>query len=437
MKFKGGIHPRYQKITAESPTEAMGLLERYLVPVSQHLGAPGKAIVGRGDEVKRGQALTEATGFVSAPVHAPTSGKVKSVKAFPHPFGNVQEAIEIVSDGEDTWAEDIESRGAWRHMDADTIKNLLQQAGLVGMGGATFPTHVKLSPPKGKKIDAFVLNAAECEPYLTSDHRLMLERPREILEGVGLFMKVLGVTKGYVGVEDNKMDALAAMKAACPPDLDLEFQALETKYPQGSEKHLIYALTGRKVPPGGLPMDVGCLVQNVATALASYEAVEKGRPLIERVATVTGEGIARPANVLFRVGTPLEDVIDFCGGMTPDIGKVIFGGPMMGVGQHTLDVPLIKGTSGILCLRESEVEEFLAGPCIKCGNCVDACPMGLVPSVLGVQAERGRFADMDDYHVLDCIECGSCAYVCPSYRPLVQLFRRGKAELRQLKQKAS
>jgi electron transport complex protein RnfC len=296
---------------------------------------------------------------------------------------------------------------------------------------------VKLSPPADKKIDAFILNAAECEPYLTSDHRLMLEHAREILEGVGLFMKVLGVSKGYVGVEDNKLDALTTMKAACPADLDLEFVALETKYPQGSEKHLIYALTGRKVPPGGLPMDVGCLVQNVATALASFEAIEKGRPLTQRVATVTGEAIVNPANVLFRVGTPLEALIEFCGGMTVDVGKIIFGGPMMGMGQFTLDVPLIKGTSGILCLRESEVDEFLAGPCIRCGNCVDACPMGLVPSMLGLQAERGRFADMDAYHLLDCIECGSCAYVCPSHRPLVQLFRRGKSELRQLKQKAS
>jgi len=437
VKFKGGIHPRYRKTTAGSPTRTMPLLERYVVPLSQHLGAPGKLIVAKGDLVARGQALSEAAGFVSAPVHAPTSGKVAGVKAFPHPFGNVQEAVEIEADGEDRWAEGVGKRGDWRGMDPGELKGVLQQAGLVGMGGATFPTHVKLSPPKEKPIDTFILNAAECEPYLTSDHRLMLERPREVLEGVGLFMRVLGVAKGYVGIEDNKLDALEAMKAACPPDLDLEFVALETKYPQGSEKHLIVALTGRKVPPGGLPMDVGCLVQNVATALASYEAVEKGIPLIERVATVTGEAVKEPSNVLFRVGTPLEKLIGFCGGLSEDVGKIIFGGPMMGVGQFTLDVPLIKGTSGILCLREGEVEQFQAGPCIRCGNCVDACPMGLVPSVLGVQAERGRFAEMEDYHVLDCIECGSCAYVCPSRRPLVQLFRRGKAELRQLKRKAS
>jgi len=437
MKFKGGIHPRYQKLTAESPVEAMPLGERYVVPLSQHLGAPGKAIVTRGEEVGRGQALSEPGGFVSAPVHAPTSGKVKAIKAFPHPMGSMQMAVEIEADGEDRWHESVAPRGAWREMEPGAIKKILAEAGLVGMGGATFPTHVKLSPPAEKPIDTFILNAAECEPYLTSDHRLMLERPREIMEGVGLFMRVLGVKKGIVGVEDNKLDALAALKAACPDDLELEFVPLEAKYPQGSEKHLIYALTGRKVPAGGLPMDVGALVQNVATALAAYEAVEKGVPLIERVATVTGEGIARPTNLLFRVGTSLEEILAHCGGLSEDIGKVIFGGPMMGVGQFDLTVPAVKGTSGILCLPRGEVQQYLAGPCIRCGACIDVCPMGLLPNALGLLAERSRFEEMDEYHVNDCIECGSCAYVCPSYRPLVQLLRRGKAELRNLRQKSA
>ena len=250
MKFKGGIHPRYQKLTAESPIEVMPLGARYVIPLSQHLGAPSKAIVTRGEEVARGQALSEPTGFVSAPVHAPTSGKVKGVKAFPHPMGGMQVAVEIEADGEDRWHESAERRGCWRELPVDEIKKILSAAGLVGMGGATFPTHVKLSPPAEKPIDTFILNAAECEPYLTSDHRLMLEHPKEILEGVGLFMRVLGVKRGFVGVEDNKMDALKALKEACPSDVELEFVPLETKYPQGAEQQLITAVTGRFDQPG-------------------------------------------------------------------------------------------------------------------------------------------------------------------------------------------
>jgi len=258
-----------------------------------------------------------------------------------------------------------------------------------------------------------------------------------VMEGVGLMMQVLGVNKAYVGVEANKPDALEALKGACPAGLDVEFALLEVKYPQGSEKHLIYALTGRSVPAGGLPMDVGCLVQNVGTAVAAYEAVSAGLPLIERVTTVTGRGIAEAKNLRVRVGTPLDKVIEHCGGLNADVAKVIFGGPMMGMGQFSLEVPVLKGTSGILCLPEERMSQYLADPCIRCGACVDACPMGLVPSALGVLSERGRFADLADYSVFDCIECGSCAYVCPSYRPLVQLFKRGKAELRALQSKGA
>ena len=437
MRFKGGVHPDYHKESAGLAVEPMPLLDRYVVPLSQHLGAPGEAIVKRGQEVAKGEPLSKPTGFVSVAVHSPTSGKVKGVKEFPHPFGRPQIAVEIEADGEDTLWEGIEPKGDWRDLDADTIKNALRDAGLVGMGGATFPTHVKLSPPAEKPIDAFILNGAECEPYLTSDHRVMVEQPREVMEGVGLMMRVLGVSKAYVGVESNKPDALEALEKACPPDLDVEFALLEVKYPQGSEKHLIYALTGRSVPAGGLPMDVGCLVQNVGTAVAAFEAVSKGLPLIERVTTVTGEGIAQAKNLLVRVGTPLDKVIEHCGGLNADVAKVIFGGPMMGMGQFTLEVPVLKGTSGILCLPEERMSQYLADPCIRCGACVDACPMGLVPSALGVLSERNRFADLADYNVFDCIECGCCAYVCPSYRPLVQLFKRGKAELRAIQSKGT
>jgi H+/Na+-translocating ferredoxin:NAD+ oxidoreductase subunit C len=435
MKFSGGIHPKYNKATAGLAIETLPMSERYVVPVAQHLGAPGKVLVAKGDEVGKGQPLSEAQGFVSVPVHSPTSGKVTAVKELPHPLGRLMLAVEIEPDGLDTPWDGIAPVGNWRELDPGVMKTAIQAAGVVGMGGATFPTHVKLSPPDDKPIDYLILNGAECEPYLTADHRVMLEDAAEVMEGVGLMMRILGVKKAFVGVEDNKQDARDALLAACPADLDVDFALLETKYPQGSEKHLIYAMTGRTVPAGGLPMDVGCVVQNVGTAVACLQAVRDGMPMIERVATVTGAGINKPRNVRARVGTPLTDVLAYCDGVTPDVGKVIFGGPMMGAGQFDMGVPVLKGTSGVLCLREEEVAQFEGGPCIRCGNCVDVCPMGLVPSALGLFSERFQFEEMGDLHVVDCIECGSCAYVCPSHRPLVQLFKRGKVEWREITEK--
>ena len=435
MKFKGGIHPHYHKVTAERAIRALPLLERYIVPVGQHIGAPGEVIVGRGDEVKRGQPLTKPAGFVSVPVHAPTSGKIKKIADYPHPLGRPQLGLELIPDGQDEWWEGITPVGDWRTLAADTLRNAIRDAGIVGMGGATFPTHVKLSPPAEKPIDLLILNGAECEPYLTADHRIMLEYAEDVNEGIGLMMRVLGVNKAIVGIENNKPDALQALQAARPADLDISYELLETKYPQGSEKHLIYALTGREVPAGGLPMDAGVVVQNVGTAAACLEAVRDGRPMTERVATVTGGAVTQPENVLVRVGTPLQDVIDFCGGLTPDVGKIIYGGPMMGMVQFDLDSPVLKGTSGILCLRQEEISQFTGGPCIRCGNCVDACPMFLVPSQMGLLVERSRWDELGDFHVSDCIECGSCAYVCPSHRPLVQYFKRGKLEWREVEKK--
>ena len=435
MKFKGGIHPQYQKSTARLAIEAMPLCDRYMVPVVQHLGAPGRVLVAKGDVVAKGQPLSEAQGFVSVPVHAPTSGKVLAVRELPHPVGRPLLAVEIGTDGADALWEGVRPLGDWRGLEPAAMKSAIQAAGVVGLGGATFPTHVKLSPPAEKRIDTLILNGAECEPYLTADHRVMLEQAAAVMEGVGLMMRVLGVRKAVVGIESNKPDARDSLRNACPPDLDVDFVLLETKYPQGSEKHLIYALTGRAVPPGGLPMDVGCVVQNVGTAVACLEAVRDGLPMIERVATVTGSGINVPRNIRVRVGTPLVEVLAFCGGVTPDVGKVVFGGPMMGVGQFDMDVPVIKGTSGILCLREEEVAQFAGGPCIRCGSCVDVCPMGLLPSALGLLSERFRFDELGALHVVDCIECGSCAFVCPSHRPLVQLFKRGKVEWREILEK--
>lgn len=432
MEFKGGIHPDYNKRTAGSPIETMPILSRYIVPISQHLGAPGKVIVEKGQQVGRGEPLSEAVGYVSVPIHAPTSGKVTAIAEFPHPVGRPMAAIEIAADGEDTWFEGVQPRGKWRELDASAIKKILGEAGLVGMGGASFPTHVKLSPPPDKPIWAFILNAAECEPYLTSDHRVMLEQAREVMEGVGIFMKVLGAKKAFVGIEDNKRDAFEALKIACPDDVKAEFVLLPTKYPQGSEKHLIYAITRRKVPPGKLPMDIGCTVLNVSTAVASYEAIEKGYPLIQRVVTVTGDGIRKPKNVLFRVGTPIQGILDFCGGLTDDIGKVILGGPMMGVGQHDLEVPALKGTSGLLCFPVGDVYQYRAMACIRCGRCVEVCPMGLLPNVMGLLVEKNRWEELCKYNVTDCMESGCCAYICPSSRPLVQYIRRGKVEVREI-----
>lgn len=435
MKFRGGIHPQYNKITADLSIEALPLMEKYVVPVAQHLGAPGELLVAKGDEVFKGQPLTVAAGFVSVPVHAPTSGKIKAIKNLPHPIGIPMQAIEITPDGQDMLWDEIKPIGNWRELDPATMKSAIQNAGVVGMGGATFPTHVKLSPPEDKPIDYLILNGAECEPYLTADHRVMLEQPADVLEGVGLMMRVLGVKKAVVGIENNKPDACKALQDNCPEDLDIDFVMLETKYPQGSEKHLIYALTGRAVPPGKLPMEVGCVVQNVGTAVACLEAVRDGMPMINRVATVTGSGINRPTNINFRVGTLLSDILAFCDGVNPETGKVIFGGPMMGVGQFDMSVPAIKGTSGILCLQNDEIAQFEGGPCIRCGNCVETCPMGLVPSILGLLSERFEFTEMGDNHIADCIECGSCAFVCPSHRPLVQLFKRGKVEWRVIQEK--
>nr|MEE4268020.1 electron transport complex subunit RsxC [Candidatus Krumholzibacteria bacterium] len=435
MKFKGGIHPQYHKVTADRAIRAMPLLERYIVPVGQHIGAPGEVIVEKGQEVQRGEPLTRPAGFVSVPVHAPTSGKIKKIDMYPHPLGRPQLGIELIPDGQDTWYEGLKPVGDWRTLDADTLRNAIRDAGIVGMGGATFPTHVKLSPPREKPIDLLILNGAECEPYLTSDHRIMLEYAEDVNEGIGLMMRVLGVTKAIVGIESNKEDARLALAASRPANLDISYELLETKYPQGSEKHLIYALCGRTVPAGGLPMDVGVVVQNVGTAAACLEAVRDGRPMTERVVTVTGSAVAQPENLLVRVGTPLQDVIDFCGGLDDHTGKIIYGGPMMGMVQFELDSPVLKGTSGILCLREDEVSQFEGGPCIRCGNCVDVCPMFLVPAQMGVLVERSRWEDLGDYHVTDCIECGSCAYVCPSRRPLVQFFKRGKLEWREHQKK--
>ncbi|MFH1008175.1 MAG: electron transport complex subunit RsxC [Candidatus Latescibacterota bacterium] len=436
--FKRGIHPPYRKtITQSLPLITMPLPERVVIPCSQHIGAPSEPIVEVGDEVKVGQPISKAKGFVSVPSHASLSGKVVAIEPLPHPMGTKVLSVVIEGDGTDTHADGIGTAQDWSALTADQLKERIRDAGMVGMGGATFPTHVKLSPPEEQPIDTVLLNGAECEPYITADHRMMLEQPGEIIEGLKIILKILGVSQAYIGIEANKPDALEKMEALVAQANGIQVVPLQVKYPQGAEKQLIYAVTGRTVPSGELPMKVGCLVQNVSTAAAIYRAVAQSTPLIERALTVTGRGVREPKNLRVRIGTPFQEVIAFCGGYTQDAVKLVMGGPMMGIAQATDDVPVIKGTSCILVLdREEAALEAEPKPCISCGRCVDQCPMRLIPSVMGTLVEQGRWDEAEKYCIMDCFECGSCAFTCPSKRHLTHLFKFGKSTIAQRKKQA-
>ncbi len=428
LTFKGGVHPPDNKALAASaaikdaqpPKQAM-------IPLSQHIGAPCNCVVEVGQEVKKGQLIGEPAAFVSAPVHASVSGKVVAITQVPNAMGRMVQAVVVENDGKEEWTQ-LQDNPDYMNLSPDELKEKIKNAGIVGMGGATFPTHVKLSPPKEKPIDVVIINGAECEPYLTADHRLMVERAEDVIEGLKILMKVLGVSKGYIGIENNKPDAIEKMTEAASREPNIEVKALQVKYPQGAEKMLIKAIVDREVPAGGLPMDVGVVVQNVGTAVAIFEACRYGKPLIERVVTVTGRGVKQPGNLLARIGTPIGQLIEECGGFTDNPKKVILGGPMMGFAQFSLDVPVTKGTSGVLVLSEKEyVSAEKYGPCIRCGRCIDACPMGLMPAMLSVLAEKGFYEDTKDYNIMDCFECGTCTYVCPAKRPIVQHIRLAKS----------
>lgn len=428
--FAGGVHPDYSKSpTAGKPVVRAAPPKTVVIPLHQHTGAPCEALVKAGDEVSLGQKIGDVAAFVSAPVHASVSGKVTAVEPRPHPALGVSLAVVIDSDGQDRLDPDIKSAGGLETLDAAALRKVIREAGIVGMGGAAFPTAVKVSPPPNKKIDTLLLNGAECEPYLTADHRVMLEQAEEVVYGLRVLMKACGAERGLIAVEDNKPDAIEELRGAVGGSPDLEIAVLHTKYPQGSEKHLLKACLGREVPSGGLPLDVGVVVNNVATSVAVARAVRAGTPLYERVLTVTGSAVANPQNLLVRVGASFADLIEQCGGFAKPIGKVINGGPMMGIAQSSLDVPVTKGTSGILCLSRGEVVRDEPQACLKCGRCIDACPMHLMPLWIAAYAERGHHAEAERYSALDCIECGCCSFVCPARRPLVQAIRLAKGEI--------
>jgi electron transport complex protein RnfC len=439
--FKGGVHaPDRKELTRDKAIEVLPPPPRVTIPLHQHTGAPCEPLVKEGDSVALGQKIGESQSLVSAPVHASIAGKVTAIQPLPHPalpnpvLSVVIEA-EAPSAGEamaaagasapEVWPLD----GGWESLAADEVKRRIREAGVVGMGGAAFPTHVKISPPAAKPVDTLIINGVECEPYLTNDHRLMLERGEEILAGARLLAKVLGVKRAMVGIEANKPDAIRHLsRLAGGPGSGVEVAGLKVKYPQGAEKQLIKALLGREVPSGGLPFDVGVVVQNVGTALAVYEAVARRKPLIERVLTVSGDGVSEPRNLQVRIGTSFARVLEACGLAELDgQAKVIMGGPMMGIAQYSLEVPVVKGTSGILVFREGRLEKETA--CIKCGRCVEVCPMMLMPVRIADYAEKDNFAMCVEYGLKDCIECGACAYVCDTKRPIVHWVKYAKWNL--------
>ena len=428
----GGVHPAENKLSAGSPIREAALPRQAVFSMFQHIGAPAKPVVQKGDTVKVGTLLAEAGGFVSAPVYSSVSGKVNKIDAVVDASGTRRMAVIVDVEG-DEWEETIDrSKSLVRlsdrpDLDSKTIVEKIKSAGIVGMGGATFPCHVKLTPPPGSKAECVIINAVECEPYLTADHRLMLEHPEEILVGVDLIMKAVNVTKGYIGIENNKPDAIRLMTEKAKQYPGIEVVPLKVKYPQGGEKQLIDAVIGRQVPaPPAIPISVGAVVQNVGTAYAIYEAVMKNKPLIDRVITVTGKSVRNPSNLLARLGTPFQQLIDECGGLPEDTGKVIGGGPMMGKALLSLDVPMTKGSSGLLIMNKKEARRTEPQPCIRCAKCVSACPMGLEPYLLSKLASMEEWETAEKNDIVSCIECGSCQFTCPSNRPLLDMIRVGK-----------
>lgn len=439
-KFYGGVHPaEHKEATERKPVVPLEEAPaQVVIPMAMHVGAPCKPIVAKGDEVTVGQKIGEIAGLGS-PIHASVSGKVVAVEARPHPGGDVMMSVVIENDFKDTLHPSVGHRENVDALTSQEIIDIVKEAGITGMGGAGFPTHVKLSGAVGK-ADTIILNGAECEPYITADHRLMLERGEAVIAGVRFIMKALGLKEATIGIEGNKLDAVEHLKSLLPNgDTSIHVETLKTRYPQGAEKQLIQRVTGREVPPGGLPADVGCTVFNVATAAAIYDAVAECKPMTHRNVTITGGAIERPMNVFAPVGTPVEHLIKMAGGFKTQPQRLLMGGPMMGNPLFDESVPMQKGTNCILALTDAEAAvQDSEQTCLRCGRCVNACPMHLMPLYMHMYAEKRAWTELDGYNIMDCMECGSCNYICPARIHLVQSFRMAKFEIRGLaaKQKA-
>jgi len=428
-KIKGGVHPHDEKkSTEDKKVEVLAIPKKLFVPVHQHIGQASLPIVKIGDEVKKGQLIAESADGRGTPVHSPTSGKVTEIADYPHPIYGKSLCVVIESDGLDQWQEGLLTERNWETLSTSEMIDIIFKNGIVGMGGAAFPTHIKLSPPKDKHIDTLIVNGAECEPYLTSDYRTMMEYPDEVIKGTLIVMKIMGIENCYIGIEDNKPKAIALLKEKCK-GTKIEIAELETRYPQGAEKMMIKAITGKEVPSGKLPMDVGCAVQNVGSLMAVANAVEKNIPLIERIVTVTGATVKNPVNVMAKMGTPFSELFNHCGGFTGKNGKLIMGGPMMGQAQVNIEAVVVKATSGIIAIAEKDVDYKEELACIRCGRCIDACTMHLLPNILSILSEKGQHQTAQtDYNLMDCVECGCCYYVCPSRRNIVHYIRQSKAK---------
>ncbi len=431
---RGGVHPKeYKELSENKAIESLAVPELLYIPVSQHLGAPARVTVNVGDTVDKGQVIAEAGGFVSANIHATVSGKVKAIQKIQNILGRMVDHVVIENDREERWAEGLIQERQWEDLSVEKLRDFVADAGIVGMGGATFPTHVKLNPPKDKPIDTLVINGAECEPFLTCDYRMMLEKTGGVVSGIKILKKILDVDKVLIGIEENKAAAFNKMREAVAGDPSISCYLLKVKYPQGAEKQLIKAVIDREVPPGGLPMDVGVVVHNIATCFATFEAVTKNMPLIERVVTVSGDAVERPANYLVRIGTPIKNLLE-ASHLQRNAAKIISGGPMMGVAIFNTELPVQKGTSGIVVLKDAAQVEKKA--CIRCGKCIEVCPIGIEPTELARSVEFDPDAkELEVLHALDCMECGSCTFVCPAQIPIVQYIKQAKQDIQVERQK--
>jgi electron transport complex protein RnfC len=436
--FRHGVHPpELKELTEREKIRRMPFPDEVVLPLSQHTGKPAVPIVKEGDRVERGDVLAKADGFISSPVHASASGTVKAIELWPHPDGTYKPAVRIAVDRYSAQAPRPRLVPHWEGLSPKQVVQAVQDAGVVGLGGAAFPTHVKLSPPDDVELDTVIINGCECEPYLTTDHHIMSEYPERVHLGVRIMMHTLGVHRAMIGIEKNKPDAIEAIRATLPTDLNVTVHPLTVKYPQGAEKMLIEALLKREVPSGKLPMHVGVVVQNVGSCAAIAEVFDTGLPLIERIVTVTGRGVKTPSNLIVPVGTKVGELIEACGGLTEDAHEIVFGGPMMGAPQASLEVPVLKGVTGVIVLSRDETKRKETYNCIRCGHCLDACPVFLNPQLLGQMAMAGQYVETEQHHIWDCMLCGCCSYVCPSNIPLSQLFQVTRTAIRRLQAKSA